>query len=273
VRSFWVGEGVRDEHWRILGKTPAAASVPAAVAGPPGGEPTVLGLPCFIAGSASFGLAQAGVVPAAAAGAALPVILGFSAVGIFLTTIWAASIGRNVVATVFGIFGGFWLSYGALLLGTLHGWFGVAPASVQAAKELYLVVWLVVIVTLTVSTLRLHLIYTAVFFFVDLALLLVFLGVNEGSAAARCRSAVRSSSGARRRACPLSTGRGPWVASHEGGEAFPVVGTGSWVDLRPERGSWPDHVAVLRLDHGPRPLEGRPGEGRVQLVELPGGSG
>jgi len=273
VRSFWVGEGVRDEHWRILGKTPAAASVPAAVAGPPGGEPTVLGLPCFIAGSASFGLAQAGVVPAAAAGAALPVILGFSAVGIFLTTIWAASIGRNVVATVFGIFGGFWLSYGALLLGTLHGWFGVAPASVQAAKELYLVVWLVVIVTLTLTTLRLHLIYTAVFFFVDLALLLVFLGVNEGSAAARCRSAVRSSSGARRRACPLSTGRGPWVASHEGGEAFPVVGTGSWVDLRPERGSWPDHVAVLRLDHGPRPLEGRPGEGRVQLVELPGGSG
>ena len=254
-------------------ETTAAASVPAAVAGPPGGEPTVLGLPCFIAGSASFGLAQAGVVPAAAAGAALPVILGFSAVGIFLTTIWAASIGRNVVATVFGIFGGFWLSYGALLLGTLHGWFGVAPASVQAAKELYLVVWLVVIVTLTVSTLRLHLIYTAVFFFVDLALLLVFLGVIEGSAAARCRSAVRSSSGARRRACPLSTGRGPWVASHEGGEAFPVVGTGSWVDLRPERGSWPDHVAVLRLDHGPRPLEGRPGEGRVQLVELPGGSG
>lgn len=163
-------------------ETTTADSAAPAVAGPISGEPTVLGLPCFIAGSVSFGLAQAGVVPAAAAGAALPVILGFSAVGIFLTTIWAASIGRNVVATVFGIFGGFWLSYGALLLGTLHGWFGVAPASLQAAKELYLVVWLVVIVTLTLTTLRLHLIYTAVFFFVDLALLLVFLGVNEGSA-------------------------------------------------------------------------------------------
>ena len=114
----------------------------------------------------------------------MPVILGFSAVGIFLTT----DLGRldraerPGAATVFGIFGGFWLSYGALLLGTLHGWFGVTPASVQAAKELYLVVWLVVIVTLTLSTLRLHLIYTAVFFFVDLALLLVFLGVNEDSA-------------------------------------------------------------------------------------------
>jgi uncharacterized protein len=163
------------------GTTTANSAAPA-VAGTLAGEPTVLGLPCFIAGSTAFGLAQVGVVPAAAAGAALPIILGFSAVGIFLTTIWAAAIGRNVVATVFGIFGGFWLSYGALLLGTLHGWFGVTPASVQATKELYLVVWLVVIVTLTLSTLRLHLIYTAVFFFVDLALLLVFLGVNENSA-------------------------------------------------------------------------------------------
>jgi succinate-acetate transporter protein len=151
-------------------------------AGTPDGDPTALGLPCFIAGSVSFGLAQAGVVPAAAAGAALPVILGFSAVGIFLTTIWAALLGRNAVASVFGIFAGFWLSYAVLLLGITHDWLGVVPASVQAAKELYLVVWLVVIVTLTLTTLRLPLIYTAVFFLVDVALLLSFLSVNEGSA-------------------------------------------------------------------------------------------
>jgi hypothetical protein len=114
--------------------------------------------------------------------AALPVILGFSAVGIFITTIWAASLGRNAVASVFGIFAGFWLSYALLLFGILHDWLGVAPASVQAARELYLVVWLVVIVTLTLTTLGLPLVYTAVFVFVDLALLLGFLGVNEGSA-------------------------------------------------------------------------------------------
>jgi succinate-acetate transporter protein len=161
--------------------TTAERAAPAA-ADPLAGDPTALGLPCFIAGSAAFGLAQAGVVPAAAAGAALPVILGFSAVGIFLTTIWAASLGRNAVATVFGIFAGFWLSYAVLLLGITHDWLGVAPASVQAAKELYLVVWLIVIVTLTLTTLRLPLVYTAVFFLVDLALLLGFLGVNEGSA-------------------------------------------------------------------------------------------
>jgi drug/metabolite transporter (DMT)-like permease len=77
----------------------------------------------------------------------------------------------------------------------------------------------------------------------------------------------------RRRGRPLSTERCPRVASHEGGEAFPVASTGSWGDLRRERGSWPDHVAVLRFDHGPRPLECRQGEGRVQLVELSGGPG
>jgi uncharacterized protein len=151
-------------------------------AGPLDGDPTALGLPCFIAGSVSFGLAQAGVVPSTAAGAALPVILGFSATGIFLTTIWAASLGRNAVASVFGIFAGFWLSYAVLLPGITHNWFGISPASVQAAKELYLVVWLVVIVTLTLTTLRLPLVYTAVFILVDLALRLAFLGVNEVSA-------------------------------------------------------------------------------------------
>jgi hypothetical protein len=72
---------------------------------------------------------------------------------------------------------------------------------------------------------------------------------------------------------PLWTGRRAWVASHEGSEAFPVVSTGSRGDLRPERGSRLDHVAVLGFDHGPCPLECRPGEGRVQLAGLSGGPG
>ena len=146
------------------------------------GDPTALGLPCFIAGSTSFGLAQAGLIPGVEAGAALPVILGFSAVGIFITTIWAAWLGRNAVVSVFGIFAGFWLSYSVLLLGITHDWLGITPASARAAMELYLVVWLVVIVALTLTTLRLPLVYTAVFLLVDLALLLVFLGVNQDSA-------------------------------------------------------------------------------------------
>jgi succinate-acetate transporter protein len=141
-----------------------------------------LGLPCFIAGSVSLGLALVGVVPAAAVGAAIPIILTATSIGLFLATVWSASLGQNAVASVFGIFAGFWLSYAVLVLGLTHNWFGVAPASAQATQELFLVAWLVVIVMLTVATLRLPVAYTALFSLVDLALLLVFLGVNEGNA-------------------------------------------------------------------------------------------
>jgi succinate-acetate transporter protein len=164
-----------------LAEEPTAAPAPAA-SGPLVGDPTALGLPCFIAGSVSLGLALVGVVPAASVGAALPIILTATSIGLFLATIWSASLGQTAVASVFGIFAGFWLSYAVLVLGLTHNWFGVAPASAQAAQELFLVAWLVVMVMLTLATLRLPLAFTAVFFLVDVALLLVFLGVNESSA-------------------------------------------------------------------------------------------
>jgi succinate-acetate transporter protein len=156
---------------------PAEAALP----GPLLGDPMMLGLPCFIAGSVSLGLALVGVVPATAIGAAIPIILTATSIGLFLATIWSASLGQSAVASVFGIFAGFWLSYAVLVLGLTHNWFGIAPASVQATQELFLVAWLVVMVMLTLATLRLPLAYTGVFALVDLALLLVFLGVNETS--------------------------------------------------------------------------------------------
>jgi succinate-acetate transporter protein len=162
-----------------LTKEPPAA--PAAASGPLFGDPGALGLPCFIAGSVSLGLALVGVVPAAAVGAAIPIILTATSIGLFIATIWAAVLGQSAVASVFGIFAGFWLSYAVLVLGLTHGWFGIAPASVQATEELFLVAWLVVMVMLTLATLRLPMAFTAVFFLVDVALLLVFLGVNQAS--------------------------------------------------------------------------------------------
>src|ERR1700761_2959841 len=159
----------------VVEETAAAAS------GPLVGDPMALGLPCFIAGSVSLGLALVGVVPAAAVGAALPIILCATSIGLFLATIWSASLGQTAVASVFGIFAGFWLSYAVLVLGLTHNWFGIAPASVQATQELFLVAWLVVMIMLPLATLRLPLAFTAVFVLVDLALLLVFLGVNQTS--------------------------------------------------------------------------------------------
>ncbi|MGH3247681.1 MAG: GPR1/FUN34/YaaH family transporter [Trebonia sp.] len=160
---------------------PAPAASAAAASGPLVGDPMMLGLPCFIAGSVSLGLALVGVVPAAAIGAAVPIILTATSIGLFLATVWSASLGQSAVASVFGIFAGFWLSYAVLVLGLTHNWFGIAPASAQATQELFLVAWLVVMVMLTLATLRLPVAFTAVFFLVDVALLLVFLGVNETS--------------------------------------------------------------------------------------------
>jgi uncharacterized protein len=153
-----------------------------APAGPLTGDPLALGLPCFIAGSVALGLALAGVVPASAVGAALPIIATATSIGLFLATIWSASLGQSAVASVFGIFAGFWLSYAVLVLGLTHAWFGITATAVQASQELFLVAWLVVIISLTLATLRLPLAFTVLFALVDLALLLVFLGVNQSSA-------------------------------------------------------------------------------------------
>jgi succinate-acetate transporter protein len=154
---------------------------PAPATGPMVGDPMALGLPCFIAGSVSLGLALVGVVPAADVGAALPIILTATSIGLFLATIWSASLGQTAVASVFGIFAGFWLSYAVLVLGLTHNWFGVTATAVQATQELFLVAWLVIMVMLTLATLRLALAFTGVFALVDVALLLVFLGVNQTS--------------------------------------------------------------------------------------------
>ena len=161
---------------------PAAAPTPAAVTGPLAGDPGSLGLPSFVVGSLALGLVLVGVVPADAAGASLPILLAATSTGLFIAAIWSAAIGQNAVAGIFGIFGGFWLSYCALVLGLTHGWFGITAAAATSTQEVFLTAWLVIIVVLTLATLRLPLAFTVVFALIDLALLLILLGTAQGSA-------------------------------------------------------------------------------------------
>ncbi len=145
------------------------------------GDPSMLGLPTFVAGSVALGLVLVGVVPATAVGASLPIILAATAVGLFIAAIWAAAVGQSAVAGIFGIFGGFWLSYAVLVLGLTHGWFGIAASALTSTQELFLTSWLIVMVMLTLATLRLPLAFTVVFALVDIALLLVLLGTAQTS--------------------------------------------------------------------------------------------
>ncbi len=158
-----------------IAQEPAAASALA-------GNPAILGLPTFIAGSVALGLELVGVVPAGTAGAALPIILATTAVGLFLAAVWAAALGQTAVASVFGIFGGFWLSYAALVLGLVHNWFAITASAAVGTQELFLSTWLIIIVMLTLATLRLPSAFTAVFALVDLALVLLLIATSNGSA-------------------------------------------------------------------------------------------
>jgi succinate-acetate transporter protein len=162
------------------GSAPATESEiagdPVPVLAPLAGDPAMLGLPTFIVGSVALG-----VVPATAVGASLPIILAATSAGLFIATIWSAAIGQSAVASVFGIFAGFWLSYAVLVLGLTHGWFGITALAVASTQEVFLISWLVIVVVLTLATLRLPLAFTLIFVLVDVALLLVLLSTEEAS--------------------------------------------------------------------------------------------
>lgn len=155
---------------------PSAVDPPA-----PLGNPATIGVPTFIVGSVALGMVLMGFVPASAVGASIPIILAATGIGQVIAAVWAASLGQNAVGAVFGIFAGFWLSYAALVLGLTHNWFGFDSAAVVSTQELFLTSWLVVIVMLTLATLRLPFAFTLLFVLVDVALVLVLIATAKGS--------------------------------------------------------------------------------------------
>lgn len=174
-------------------QAPAPAETPAepAPTGMAAGNPALLGLPAFLAGSVALGLVLVGAqVPVGSYGAALAVILASTSLGLVIATVWAIAVGQSAVAAVFGIFSGFWLSFFFLVMAVFHNWFafvtaaaGGAPASniSVGAIEVFLITWLVIIVMLTLASLRLPSAFTAIFALIDLALIFVLAGVSSGS--------------------------------------------------------------------------------------------
>jgi uncharacterized protein len=137
------------------------------------GNSAAVGVPVFVAGSVALALVLINYVPLA--GAAIPIIFAATGLGLLLSTAWAAALGQSAVASIFGIFAGFWLSYAALVLGLTHRWFGITVANLVHTQALFLITWLVILVLLTIGTLRLPLAFTVLFVLIDatLAVLLV----------------------------------------------------------------------------------------------------
>jgi len=167
-----------------LGLDPRAAAAPAPAPAENAffaGNPLALGIPVFVAGSVALGLTLIGYVSSSAVGAPLAIIAAATGIGLMIATVWALAVGQSAVASVSGIFGAFWLSYAALVLGLLHNWFAIGAADVVHTQGLFLITWIVIIGMLTISTLRLPLAFTAVFALVELALVFVLIGTINAS--------------------------------------------------------------------------------------------
>ncbi len=147
----------------------------------PAGNPGAIGLPAFLVGAFALSLYLIGFTPATGLGISIPLIMTATGVGLVIAAVWSARLNQNAVASVYGIFSGFWLSYAALVLGLIHGWFGIVPEDVVRSQQVFISTWLVIIALLTVSTLRLPAAFTLLFALVELALALLLLGVSKSN--------------------------------------------------------------------------------------------
>ncbi len=145
------------------------------------GDPQILGVPVFVAGSIALGLALAGYLPPGVVGGALPIILAGTGLGLLIATIWAIQLGQSFVACVFGIFLGFWWSYPILIFGLIHGWLGITAEDVKRSVAIFLIAWLVVIVFLMLAALPLPAVYPLLLFVVNIALVLILWGTLDES--------------------------------------------------------------------------------------------
>jgi succinate-acetate transporter protein len=147
------------------------------------GDPSILGLPIFVAGSVALAFGLVGYVSPAALGAPLAIIMAGTGIGLLISTVWAIALGQTLVACVFGLFAGFWLSYGLLVLGLTHNWFGIPAADVTHTVAQFQITWAIVMAALTVATLRLPSAFTAVVGLVVLALVLLIIATLSPSTA------------------------------------------------------------------------------------------
>ncbi len=130
------GAGVGGDE--TVGVTPATTTTPFHR-----GAPATVGVPTFIVGSVALGLHLINYVPSA--GTSIAIIFAATGVGQLLACLWGIGLGESVVASIFGIFTGFWLCYAVLVLGLAHNWFGITKSDVTHTVALFLISWIVVV--------------------------------------------------------------------------------------------------------------------------------
>lgn len=137
------------------------------------GDPQLVAAPVFTIGSIALAFQLVDYVGQASIGAPLAIILACTGLFLVVATIWAAAAGQSFVAAFAGTFGGFWLGYGLLVLALIHGWFAIPPEDIQRTVATFAIAFASFFLFLTLASLRLPLIYPAIFGLVVAALCLV----------------------------------------------------------------------------------------------------
>jgi uncharacterized protein len=173
----------------------AGADARAAEVGNPTVDPLVLGLPLVSVGAVALGLQLVGYVTVSSNGSPLAVVLAASGIGLLLSTIAATRLGttpasspwregRSLPTIVLGILALFFLSYGVLILGLVHGWFGIAPADVQHTVSSFQISWIVAFAFVGLASFRLPLLFTVLFATFEAVLVLLLIGTLSPSTTA-----------------------------------------------------------------------------------------
>ncbi|MGH7159604.1 MAG: hypothetical protein ACREFS_05935 [Acetobacteraceae bacterium] len=140
-----------------------------------GGSPLILGLPVFGVASVALGMGLIG--KPTGFGVIVPILLVTTGLYQLVTTGWAIILGQNIVAAIFGLFSGFWLSFGLLLLGLHLGWYEIPKGALPASLELFFISYTILFAFLIIPCLWLPWIYPLTVLLVAVALALAAAGI------------------------------------------------------------------------------------------------
>jgi len=169
------GSGRRAEN-----PLPAQGNVvaPQASAGPPFADPAALGLGAFALTTFVLSVVNAGLIPKTVEPVVLGLALFYGGMAQFAAGIWEFA-NRNVFgATAFCSYGAFWLSFWFLSQFSAGS---LPPADASKGVGLYLLAWAIFTAYMTISAWRVSMGVFAVFVFLTLTFIALFLGAFSGA--------------------------------------------------------------------------------------------
>ncbi|KAG8741780.1 hypothetical protein FRC10_002447 [Ceratobasidium sp. 414] len=143
------------------------------------GNPAPLGLFGFASTTLILSLYNAGARDITVPNAVLGMALGVGGLCQLLAGMWEFAAGNTFGATAFSMYGGFWLSFGAIYWpgsGILDAYQGAAKAQLSSALGIYLITWMIITLLLFFATFRSSLALAGVFFFLVLTFMMLAIG-------------------------------------------------------------------------------------------------